>query len=51
MAEEGAGQYVQMEQQSNAGKWVLIVLAILVVAGFGMRSTPRMCKFRRCRRT
>jgi multidrug efflux pump subunit AcrA (membrane-fusion protein) len=34
MADEGNEQYVQMEQQSNAGKWILIVLAILVVAGF-----------------
>ena len=32
MADEGD---VQMEQQSNAGKWILIVLAILVVAAFG----------------
>jgi hypothetical protein len=32
MADDGD---VQMEHQSNAGKWVLIVLAILVVAGFG----------------
>jgi hypothetical protein len=35
MADEGNEQYVQMEPQSNAGKWILIVLAILVVAGFG----------------
>lgn len=35
MAEEGAGQYVQVEHQSNAGKWILIVVAILAVAGFG----------------
>jgi hypothetical protein len=33
MAEEG--EQVQMEQQSTAGKWILIVLAILAVAGFG----------------
>jgi multidrug efflux pump subunit AcrA (membrane-fusion protein) len=32
MADEGD---LQMEHQSNAGKWVLIVLAILVVAAFG----------------
>ena len=32
MADEGD---VQIEHQSNAGKWVLIVLAVLVVAGFG----------------
>jgi multidrug efflux pump subunit AcrA (membrane-fusion protein) len=32
MADDGD---VQVEHQSNAGKWVLIVLAILVVAGFG----------------
>ena len=35
MAEEGSGQYVQVEHQSNAGKWILIVVAILAVAGFG----------------
>jgi DNA repair exonuclease SbcCD ATPase subunit len=29
------GEHVAMETQSNAGKWILIVLAILVVAGFG----------------
>ena len=34
MAEEGSGQYVQVEHQSNAGKWILIVVAILAVAGF-----------------
>ncbi len=28
------GDLVPMEHQSNAGKWILIVLAILVVAGF-----------------
>jgi chromosome segregation ATPase len=33
MADEG--DLVPMEHQSNAGKWILIVLAILVVAGFG----------------
>src|SRR5438270_13142131 len=33
MADEG--EHVQMEPQSNAGKWILLVLAILVVAGFG----------------
>ena len=32
MAEEGD---LQIEQQSNAGKWILIVLAILAVAAFG----------------
>jgi multidrug efflux pump subunit AcrA (membrane-fusion protein) len=32
MADEGD---VQIEQQSNAGKWILIVLAILAVAAFG----------------
>ena len=35
MADEGDEHYVQAEPQSNAGKWILIVLAILVVAGFG----------------
>ncbi len=35
MADEGDGQYVQVEHQSNTGKWILIVLAILVVAAFG----------------
>src|SRR5579864_6452842 len=35
MADEGDGQYLQVEHQSNAGKWILIVLAVLVVAGFG----------------
>ena len=34
MAEEGSGHYVQVEHQSNAGKWILIVVAILAVAGF-----------------
>jgi len=29
------GYQVNTEPQSNAGKWILIVLAILVVAGFG----------------
>jgi hypothetical protein len=33
MAEDG--EQVHMEGQSNAGKWILIVLAVLVVAGFG----------------
>ncbi len=33
MADEG--DQMHMEQQSSAGKWILIVLAILVVAGFG----------------
>jgi hypothetical protein len=33
MADEG--DQIQMESQSNAGKWILILLAILVVAGFG----------------
>ena len=33
MADEG--DQIQMENQSNAGKWILIVLAILVVAAFG----------------
>jgi DNA repair exonuclease SbcCD ATPase subunit len=33
MADEG--EQIQMENQSNAGKWILIVLAILVVAAFG----------------
>ena len=32
MADEGD---VQIEHQSNAGKWILILLAILVVAAFG----------------
>lgn len=32
MADEGD---VQMEQQSNAGKWILIVLAVVAVAAFG----------------
>src|SRR5579863_1842162 len=32
MADEG--EHVQMETQSNAGKWILTILAILVVAGF-----------------
>jgi hypothetical protein len=29
-----SGENLQMEPQSNAGKWVLIVVAILVIAGF-----------------
>ena len=33
MADEG--EHIQMEPQSNAGKWLLLLLAILVVAGFG----------------
>ena len=33
MADEG--EQIQMEHQSNAGKWILILLAVLVVAGFG----------------
>jgi len=33
MADEG--DQVHMEGQSNAGKWILIILAVLVVAGFG----------------
>jgi multidrug efflux pump subunit AcrA (membrane-fusion protein) len=32
MADEGD---LQMEHQSNAGKWILILLAVLVVAAFG----------------
>ena len=33
MADEG--EQIHVEHQSNAGKWILILLAILVVAGFG----------------
>jgi hypothetical protein len=33
MADEG--EHVQVDSQSNAGKWILTVLAVLVVAGFG----------------
>jgi chromosome segregation ATPase len=33
MADEG--DQMHMEDQSNAGKWILIVLAVLVVAAFG----------------
>jgi len=33
MADEG--DQMHMEQQSSAGKWILTVLAILVIAGFG----------------
>ena len=33
MADEG--EQIHMEPQSNAGKWILTVLAVLVVAGFG----------------
>jgi hypothetical protein len=36
MADEG--EHIQMEPQSNAGKWILMVLAVLVVAGFGYAS-------------
>jgi len=32
MADEG--EHVQMESQSTAGKWILLILAIVVVAGF-----------------
>ena len=32
MADEG--DQIHMESQSNAGKWILVVLAVLVVAGF-----------------
>jgi hypothetical protein len=33
MADEG--DQMHMEQQSSAGKWILMVVAILVIAGFG----------------
>ncbi len=33
MADEG--EHLHMEPQSNAGKWILILLAIVVIAGFG----------------
>ena len=33
MADEG--EQIHMEHQSNAGKWILTVLAVLVVAVFG----------------
>ena len=33
MADEG--EQVHMESQSNTGKWILIVVAVLVIAGFG----------------
>jgi multidrug efflux pump subunit AcrA (membrane-fusion protein) len=33
MADEG-GQ-IHMENQSNAGKWIMVIVAILVIAGFG----------------
>ena len=33
MADEG--EHIQVESESNAGKWILLVLALLVVAGFG----------------
>lgn len=33
MADEG--EQLHMDTQSNAGKWILIIVAILVIAGFG----------------
>jgi len=36
MADEG--EHIHMEPQSNAGKWILMVVAVLVVAGFGYAS-------------
>lgn len=30
-----ADEHIQMEPQSNAGKWILLILAIVVVAAFG----------------
>ena len=33
MADEG--DQMHMEHESNAGKWILIILAVLVVAAFG----------------
>ena len=36
MADEG--EHIHMEPQSNAGKWLLVILAVLVVAGFGYAS-------------
>ena len=33
MADEG--EHIHVESQSNAGKWLLFLLAVLVVAGFG----------------
>lgn len=33
MADEG--EHIQVESQSNAGKWILLLLAIVVVAAFG----------------
>jgi hypothetical protein len=30
-----ADEHIQMEPQSNAGKWILLILAIIVVAAFG----------------
>ena len=33
MADEG--EQIHTENQSNAGKWILIIVAILVIAGFG----------------
>jgi hypothetical protein len=32
MADEG--EHIHMESQSNAGKWILMIVAILVIAGF-----------------
>lgn len=29
------GEHIQMESQSNAGKWILLLLALVVVAAFG----------------
>ena len=42
MADEVDGQYVQVEHQSNAGKWILILVAILVVAGFAYAQRGRL---------
>jgi hypothetical protein len=36
MADEG--EHIHMEPQSNAGKWLLVILAVVVVAGFGYAS-------------
>jgi hypothetical protein len=33
MADEG--EHLHMEPQSNVGKWLLLVLAVIVVAAFG----------------
>ncbi len=30
------GEQIQVEQQSTAGKWILVILAILFVAAFGV---------------